>query len=399
MRVVFISHSSDTYGAERSLYELVQGITAFEAAEPSVVLPGKGPLMQRFRALKVPVHLMPYSRWASGRTSLPKRLRSLARNGLAVRDFRRLFDRTEPDLVVTNTATVPSAAIAAHSEGLPHLWCVHEHADPAVNVGFHWGEARTFRLVGRLSSRVIACSYELKRYLSQWIAPDHIRILYPSVDVPSVPVQSSPRSAPSIRRIVVVAHKVEGKGQEDAIRALGELQRWRVPAHLTLVGPEEAGYGAYLRKLKTMLGLDELVEFVGSVEDPYAFMIQSAIVLVCSRRESLGRVAIEAMKLGRPVVVANNGGSAELVRDGWNGLMYRAGDPLDLASKIRLLLDDEALMARLIDAGRSYALGTFSSERYVRGFMATAQEVVVAAAPDRDIGGHAVTRQERGNPL
>jgi glycosyltransferase involved in cell wall biosynthesis len=50
------------------------------------------------------------------------------------------------------------------------------------------------------------------------------------------------------------------------------------------------------------------------------------------RGEGFGRVTVEAMKVGRPVVGANGGGTVELIRDGWNGLFYRLGDAVDLAT-------------------------------------------------------------------
>ena len=55
---------------------------------------------------------------------------------------------------------------------------------------------------------------------------------------------------------------------------------------------------------------------------------------MCSRAEAFGRVTVEAMKLGLPVIGAARGATPELVRDGWNGLLYAHGDANELAGKI-----------------------------------------------------------------
>jgi glycosyltransferase involved in cell wall biosynthesis len=45
----------------------------------------------------------------------------------------------------------------------------------------------------------------------------------------------------------------------------------------------------------------------------------------------MGRTVLEAMDFGVPVVVPDEGGSAELVQDGLTGLKYKANDPVSLA--------------------------------------------------------------------
>ncbi len=56
---------------------------------------------------------------------------------------------------------------------------------------------------------------------------------------------------------------------------------------------------------------------------------------------------LEYMAIGKPVIVSRIGGMAELVDDGKTGLQFRAGDPADLAAKIRLIKQDTGLAARL----------------------------------------------------
>ena len=69
-------------------------------------------------------------------------------------------------------------------------------------------------------------------------------------------------------------------------------------------------------------------------------------------QEALGRSAVEAMGCGRPVVASRIGGLSWVVEHERTGLLFRPGDPTDLAHQIERLLDDAPLRERLGRAGR-----------------------------------------------
>jgi glycosyltransferase involved in cell wall biosynthesis len=69
--------------------------------------------------------------------------------------------------------------------------------------------------------------------------------------------------------------------------------------------------------------------------------------VVCSRWESASYTVLEAAAMGCPTVGAKVGGIAEIIEDNVNGLLHRAGDPVDLAAKITQLLKDPAQAAEL----------------------------------------------------
>jgi glycosyltransferase involved in cell wall biosynthesis len=68
--------------------------------------------------------------------------------------------------------------------------------------------------------------------------------------------------------------------------------------------------------------------------------------------EALGRTAVEAMGVGRPVIASRIGGLPYTVTDGLTGLLFEPGNAADLARKIETLLDDPGLRQRLGEAGR-----------------------------------------------
>ncbi|MGH2682057.1 MAG: glycosyltransferase, partial [Actinomycetota bacterium] len=357
-RLLFVSHSAVIAGSELTLCELVGQLARTGLARPAVVLPSDGPLVARIRELGIPMWITPYGRWAD----LPKPIhRAMAveiRNVLAVRSLARLFRSQRPDAVITNTLTVPSGALAARRARIPHLWHVHEYGAPEHGVNFHLGRRPSLRLVGLLSRRVIVPSMFLERELIGHVRVP-IRVVRQGAEVPDAPPPASTEGESTRCRLLVLGHKVPGKGQEDAVRAVAFLRRSGMDVTLSLVGRSARGYVDRLERMVSALGVGDLVEFVEFSDDPFTFLARSDVLLMCSRKEGFARPIVEAMKFGRPVVAARSGAVPELVTDGETGLLYEPGDPRDLAGRIRVLIEDPGKKDRLVQQARSWATDRF----------------------------------------
>lgn len=70
-------------------------------------------------------------------------------------------------------------------------------------------------------------------------------------------------------------------------------------------------------------------------------------------QEALGRTAVEAQAVGRPVVASRIGGLPTTIADGATGLLFESGNPEDLACQLETLMNDAAMRDRLGEAGRS----------------------------------------------
>ena len=134
------------------------------------------------------------------------------------------------------------------------------------------------------------------------------------------------------------------KGVDVAVRALAELGR---PDALLLVvgGASGLGGGTEVGRIVALiddLGVCEQVVFV----DPQPHHILSTyyraadVVVVPSRSESFGLVALEAAACGIPVVASAVGGLLTLVDDGVTGYLIGERDPAAFASRIRAIIDD-----------------------------------------------------------
>jgi len=116
-----------------------------------------------------------------------------------------------------------------------------------------------------------------------------------------------------------------------------------------------------VQRMSTEAGLNDLVTFLGKrSQDSLPYYYSAAeVVVVPSHYESFGMVALEAMACGTPVVASQVGGLAFLVQDGVTGFTVPVDDPMALAERLKLILQDEALREKLgcqaLEVARHYA--------------------------------------------
>jgi glycosyltransferase involved in cell wall biosynthesis len=394
MKIVWFSHDAALAGAELSMLEAVSGLGA-KGERIHAVLPARSELTDRLEHYGATVTVLPYRWWIGigpGR-ALSSRARRLLRNLQAWPLACRLLRQEQPDLVISNTLAIGIGALAARTVGVPHLWYIHEmHGPEGHDLYFDLGERASLSLMDRLSTRVLVNSHAVRRQLVRSIPAEKIRVVYygvaTAVDSYQLTVDSNkadPSSLSTVHcppstafRITIVGRISLGKRQEDAVRAVALLARKGLDVRLSLIGTEAPDYGPSLRALVRELGVENRVEFVAFTDDPFSLVAAADLSVICSRGEAFGRVTIEAMKLGKPVVGADSGGTSELIRDGWSGLLYRLGDAEDLAGKIEKLYYDRALLATMGANARSWARETFSLERYTRELQAVFHEVLTA---------------------
>lgn len=360
MRIVWTSHSAEIGGAQFALVEAVTALSQ-RGHEVHVVLPAEGPLRARLTSAAA-VYVVPSNHWRRGPSpaiSCRWMAYDLAR---AVPAMARVLRTVRAEVAVTNTLVEPSTALAAASVRIPHVWFAHEY--PRADLALLFGRAMTLRIVGWLSNAVLANSEALRAELTLVIPAQKVRVARYAINVARSEPTEQPPNEPF--RMALAGFMTANKGQRDAVEATAILRSRGLSVELWLIGLGEPAYEEELRILVKELGLAEAVRFIGFVEAPEAYVGRCHVALMCSRSEALGRVTVEAMKLAKPVVGASAGGTVELVRPGWNGLLYRAGNARDLADQVEVLYRDRAAARRMGENGRQWAWETFNPEAYGR---------------------------------
>ena len=168
-------------------------------------------------------------------------------------------------------------------------------------------------------------------------------------------------------RILLPGRLTPWKGQRVLIDAARLLRgRGACPGMVVaLTGGAQGrdGYEGDLRQMIETHGLAGMVRIIGHWDDmPAAYDWADVVVSASTRPEAFGRVAVEAMAMGRPVIASAHGGALETVADGETGLLVPPGEAAPLADAIERLATDADLRARLGAAGRERARARFSTE-------------------------------------
>jgi glycosyltransferase involved in cell wall biosynthesis len=153
------------------------------------------------------------------------------------------------------------------------------------------------------------------------------------------------------------------KGQEVLIKAAALLAEQYPEVRYVIVGSVWPGNEDHLVRLKELieqLGLTQKVVFTGDVKNPRDVYAAFDVTVVPSvLPEPFGRVVMESMAAGTPVIGSRCGGIPEQISDGETGLLFEPGNERELAAALQKLLSDGELRTRMGRAARARALRMF----------------------------------------
>jgi glycosyltransferase involved in cell wall biosynthesis len=193
-------------------------------------------------------------------------------------------------------------------------------------------------------------------------SPDRLDVLYPGVVLPAASL-AAPREKDGRIRVGMVGMFTRWKGHIPFLKAFA-LAAGRAPQlDAWLFGrvvPGQEAYGREVLQLIETLGLQDRVRIVDDRSSPETIYPDADFTVHCSTTpEPFGRVVIEAMSFGRPIVAASQGGPTEVVTPGEDGFLV---DPLDAEGLAGYLVD----MAN--DENKRVAMGEAARGRIERDF-------------------------------
>lgn len=281
-------------------------------------------------------HALYYTNWAQRKA--PKNPLDIywyaKQNTKAVLEIEKIIKESRADLVMTNTAVAPWAAIAAYNQKIPHVWFIREFGE---DFEFRLGREKTFELIGRLSELVVANSETLANFAAKYIDKSKITILYPALDLLKInqlskqPVKN-PFKDPVSLKLVITGRVAPAKGQAIAAAATGILNKQGINCELCVIGaPSDKGDADSLRSAIKKYQIADKIHIVGHQQNPLPYVALADIGIMASSREAFGRTTLEYMGLAKPVIGADSGATPELIKAGVNGYLYKTNDANDLA--------------------------------------------------------------------
>ena len=180
------------------------------------------------------------------------------------------------------------------------------------------------------------------------------------------------RGNDSANAILFVGMVTPLKGIHYLINAFSFIAEEFRRSQLLIIGKEEnVGYAEDLRHQIRKLGLENRVRFIGhqSQAELAIRMSEAAVLVLPSTSEGLGRVMIEAMATGTPVIGSRVGGIPDLINDGVNGFLIAPGDEQAWPkSSVGCLNNPRSGSCDGPIWRASFAAQTFSTENYVKGY-------------------------------
>lgn len=362
LSLVFFSHLASLTGAERSLLELTTELVNNYGAVCTVILPGEGPLRERLNNAGVSTVVSEYSWWCGteGNVTVSDLEERLVSDIPSLLEVCSLVGSINPDVIVTNTTVIPVGLFASVLLQKPHVVFPREPREFVNSMEWLLGKEKTFELLQGQSQRIFCNSAETGM---QFKASKRIEVVPTHINVDRL--RPSPRifKKTSSIKLILPGTLAAVKGQTDAIEAAALLSEKGLDVELVIMGGPESEYSDGLRKRAFELGLEENIVFIPFQNEPYSYYTQADIILVCSRGESLGRVAGEALELGVPLVATNIFGLKDFVISDKTALAYTPGDAQALANQIERIVSLPELRASLINNGKEH-LKNFTADRF-----------------------------------
>lgn len=371
LRVCHLASGDLWAGAEVQLATLLSGLVRRDDLELGVILFNNGVLAERIRELDIPLWVIEESRHNSLSLLLQTR-RLLENERFSVLHTHRYKEN------ILGTAAARMAGVAAC------VCTIHGLAEPFS--GLKQLKALLYRglnhwVYRHWMKRIIAVSHDIERRLAVRFGNDKLVTIHNGIDLThldGIRPQSADRErlGASDESVVIgtAGRMMPVKAYDVLLRAARTVVDQAPNVRVVLVGD-----GPELPALKTLaaeLDLGRNVVFHEFTPRVAELMILFDVFVLSSLTEGVSISLLEAMALGKPVVITDVGGNPEVAVDGETGFLVPSGKPEALADACLRLVGDPRLRETMGQAGRRRVEAQFSNERTVEAVAQLYHQVV-----------------------
>jgi len=370
LKILFVDQTGQLGGGELSLLDVIK----HGHHQSEIVLFSDGPFRRALEDIHVPVHVL--SLGSAGKISRDDKLSAIVSGVPALFKLRNeLASKARGfDVLYANSQKAFLLSALARRRGQPLIWHLRDmltadHFSPIMR--------RAAILAGNLSASAIIMNSEATRqsFLSAGGKGTNTAVVYNGID--GEPFRSiadadikKMRSELGLEGKFVVGvfgRLAEWKGQHILIQALASLSE----VHAIIVGEAlfgEQSYANGLQHLAQSQGVDDRVHFLGFRRDiPVLMKVVDVVIHSSTAPEPFGRVIVEGMLAGRPVIATRAGGVTEIVQDLVTGLLVTPGSTKELAEAITRLRTDSQFSRELVEAASTKASSVFSTRAMING--------------------------------
>ncbi len=362
IKILYISSSGSMGGAETSLYNLVKKLNK-DRYIPFVICPRFDTLVENLQDQLISTNIIPLPSW--------RKLKSIFSRSISLKKLIEYARTHSIDIIHSNTIWINHYAQKTGEELNIPVIC---HLRDIIKKE----QIKKYKL--HKVDVIIPISDAVRKPLDEFgIEDNKIKKIYNGVDLSlfsdSKDVLKKEYNIDGYLVGIVgqLTPRSQWKGQREFILAASEVYRKINNVYFAIVGGDDSPvsdpkHGSYINELKMLtkdLGIEEHVIFTGYRKDIPDIMASFDVLVSASYAEPFGRVIIEAMAAGKPVIGTNAGGAPEIIQDGITGIIVPPKDHRSLSEALICILQREEVRKNMGEAGRKRVGEYFSLEKNV----------------------------------
>lgn len=368
LNLCIFSHSASLGGAEQALLELCKEfIFDYKNINCLVILPTNGKLKEKLEKIGIKTLVADYFWWCD-----PQELMDNEKKFRIDYSFKNIeniikscLENHNIDVIMTNTLVIPWGSVASFYLNKPHVWFIHEFGKLDHNFKFFFPFDDIIKYIKNGADLILTNSECVKKILFNGNEENKIITVRQYIEIPkNLENQHYEVKKKEFFEIGIFGKITETKGQKDAILAISEIIKERKDVRLVIMGEKDEVYSKKLEEIIIEYNLKDHITIYDFKEDPFPIIKNMDIVLVCSKFEAFGRTTIEAMLCKKPVIGTNRGGTIELIKEGYNGLLYEPGDYIGLSEKIKFFMNNKNKIKEFGENGYKFVKENFTKEKY-----------------------------------
>jgi len=399
--ILYIDESGAFGGAITCMAQVIRNLDR-ERFQPVVILHHEDPVL-RDRIGDVPVYVLKRRRIGAGPIGRPLQrllIKVLGRRGaryfaLGQTALAYLFDVVPRSSRIRSIAQEHSAGLVHTNNSLEINWAgilaAHRMNLPTVaHVRSFERAGRTQKRIFRMVDHILVQSHAQKEQLvADGLPADAITAVHETISDEEILTAGQTGGTTRPLTYGITGMLVPWKGHRTFLAAAAIVKSDIPDAKALVYGdetPMNPGYRRDLEDYAASVGLGDSVEFRGLAKDIRTALGEMDILVHASDEpEPFGRVLVEAMAAGKPVIAANAGGPREIVADGETGILFEPGSPESLAAALRRLLQDKELRQRMGEAGRERVKEHFHARQQVEQVQEVYEEVLAGKSAGEDV--------------
>jgi glycosyltransferase involved in cell wall biosynthesis len=365
MKIQFISNYGSLYGANRSLLSVVYFFHK-KGHQVHVLLPKKGEMSFELEKTGIAYSIIPYFSSFLYVKPIFKYLIlpflyiiDLAIFPLIVNKIRKY----KPDVIYSNTSAENIGIFIAKILKVKHILHIREFMSKDHGAYFLFGKGMKRRFIA-LSDGIICVSNSVLNYIyphENYLKKLNAQVIYNGITIPKT---LKARNFPTAQiKFGLVGIFDIAKQQHLAIEYFNKILDMYPVGELHFYGDKEGRYKSRIIDLVKKLRLEQKVFFHGFIGDNSLIYNSMDILLMFSRSEGFGRVTIEAMRYGIPVIGFNNAGTAEIIEDKITGCLF--SDYSTFEDSVKFLIGDNMNYCRISKNAHQHVYENFREEVYI----------------------------------